>query len=119
MKKLFLLSIVLLLSACGNGDGKSVASSSASEPMLIGKYVQKITHYEFTFKPDGMVSFGQSGAVRPGKEDMTYKVEGDKITIGAPDGSVLLLSKDGAINPTSSESDLHHAPDPKFAYVKK
>lgn len=117
MKKLFLLSIVLLLSACG--DGKSVASSSASEPMLIGKYVQKTSRFEFTFKPGGRVSFGQSGVVRPGKEDMTYKIEGNKITIDKQDVGVLLLNKDGAIDAYSSESDLHRVPDPKFAYIKK
>lgn len=79
MKKLFLLSIVLLLSACGS--------------KLDGTYSGLL---DLTFKPNGKVSMVMAGV----ETETPYEVDGDKIKFRFQGGSdtVLTLKNGGVLD---------------------
>lgn len=80
MKKLFLLTIALLLSACG--------------AKLDGTYIQGNAH--FTFKSNGKAS---TNMLLGFEYEVPYEVDGDKITIHFQNGTpIWTLKKDGSID---------------------
>lgn len=85
-KKLLLLSIFALLSACGQKiDGTYVGKDPAS-----GKEVT------LTFKPDGkLIMLGSSGK----ESEFTYKAEGEKYNVYTGLGPMIFtLNNDGSLN---------------------
>lgn len=81
MKKLFLLSIVLLLSACGSKiEGTYVSASNILEVTSL------------TFKSNGKLSIQSKKAA---EFEVPYSEDGDKITAGVP--FLLVRAKDGSI----------------------
>lgn len=82
MNKLFLLSIALLLSACGSkiegtyvGDGMFAASS-------------------FTFKSNGKVLINNMGI----QDEVPYEIDGDKIKLMTMGGVIVTLKQDGSFD---------------------
>ncbi len=95
MKKIIFLFFVLFLSACDSG-----ISSGSSVLGIEGKYEQSPAFPEkFVFKSNGFMSVEQLGKVVPGKENVPYKVEGNKIHLGAPlEKMGFLKNADGTLN---------------------
>ncbi|MFA5017226.1 MAG: hypothetical protein WC504_06745 [Methylobacter sp.] len=80
MKKLFLLSAVLLLSACG--------------PKLDGTYTDNMGITSYTFESNGKMTQSIMGVAI----EMNYEVDGNKVKLIAPQGTfVLTLLEDGSI----------------------
>lgn len=82
MKKLYLLSIALLLSACGS--------------KLDGTYVGKgmFAASSFTFQSNGKVVVNNMGI----KAEVPYEIDGDKIKIMAMGGVIVTLKEDGSFD---------------------
>lgn len=79
MKKLFLLSAVLLLSACDKLDGT---------------YTDNMGITSYTFESNGKMTQSVMGMVI----EMNYEVDGNKVKLIAPQGTfVLTLLEDGSI----------------------
>lgn len=78
MKKLFLLSLILLLSACGSKINGTYANDDVS----------------YTFGSNGKVSASTMGM----EVEMNYEVDGNKIKLITPQGNMILtLLDDGSI----------------------
>jgi len=79
MKKLFLLSAVLLLSACDKLDGT---------------YTDNMGITSYTFESNGKMTQSVMGMAI----EMNYEVDGNKVKLIAPQGTfVLTLLEDGSI----------------------
>jgi outer membrane lipopolysaccharide assembly protein LptE/RlpB len=80
MKKLFLLSVVLLLSACGS--------------KLDGTYADKNGMLSYTFKSNGKTYQSAMGM----EVELDYEVDGNKIKLVTPQGNMIMtLLDDGSI----------------------
>lgn len=95
MKKLFLLTIVLLLSACGSG-AESVSGVSSG---LEGTYVSSKMPESLIFKSNGEMDWLKLDHIFM---KGFYKIDGDQIKIDVSkkfnDESVMKLNKDGSID---------------------
>ena len=87
MKKIFLLLLVLILSACG---GKKIE----------GEYVGK--DISLTFKPNGKLSISTLDAShnQASSFELDYKTDGNKVNVSAGPAGVLPITQndDGSIN---------------------
>lgn len=80
MKKALMLSLTLLLAACGSG--------------IEGTYKDEMGVSSYTFKSGGKVSMTVMGM----ETEMEYKVEDGKVKIGTPQGSmVMAIQEDGSL----------------------
>lgn len=95
MKKFIPLFIIMFLSACG-----SSVSSVPGLGLLEGKYESSPTDVEkYIFKSGGFMDVELLGKIAPGKENITYKIEGNKIILGAPfTAYAFIKNSDGTLN---------------------
>lgn len=88
MKKLFLIVLILSLSACG---------SKKIEGEYVGKYGTGES-VSFTFKPNGKLAIvfdGKQGSA----PDMDYRADGDKVNIAGKFGAIpITQNDDGSLN---------------------
>lgn len=82
MKKIFMLCVFLLITACGQ--------------KIDGTYVSDGGNASFTFKDNGKLVFGSGNSVK----ETTYSVDGDRIVFNFDGGtpSFFVLNKDGTIS---------------------
>lgn len=91
MKKLLLLSIVLLLSACGS---KKIEGAYVGTDLMSGKKII------LTFNPNGKLTVSDESGKTSGDSGLDYKTDGNKVNVSMGILGIVPITQndDGSLN---------------------